>query len=446
VPDVLVCEGTLAPSRLPGQEIGVRRIHMSLRHAILVIDLGFGDAGKGTVVDHLVRRTESTAVVRFNGGPQAAHNVVTPDGRHHTFSHFGSGTFVPGVRTILSRFMLVEPYALLTEAAALAGAGVPDALGRLSVDPDCIVITPAHRAANRLRERARGDAAHGTCGIGFGEAVADAASADCLRVRDLRHPERVERALVSITRRKAMQLADVLATAEGPDPDARRRPDWIPHTAAFYEQTARLAAFDDRLPPLRGATGTVVFEGAQGVLLDETHGFQPHTTWSTTTYANADLLLDELGYTGGRQRVGVLRSYATRHGAGPLVTEDATLRPALPEPHNDDRGFQGAFRVGPFDAVAARYALSVVGRVDELALTHMDRLPVLPPHVCNRYEPTVGLSPDAAPDLAHCRPVYEPMQTSDPDGFAQRIAQLLERRVGLLSFGPTAADKRQVER
>ena len=96
--------------------------------------------------------------------------------------------------------------------------------------------------------------------------------------------------------------------------------------------------------------GTTVFEGAQGVLLDEWFGFHPHTTWSTTTFANADAVLDEAGFDGHRTRVGVLRTYFTRHGPGPLVTEDATLRPAAPEPHNADAGWQGRFRVGAFDA------------------------------------------------------------------------------------------------
>ena len=122
------------------------------RRAIIVIGLGFGDCGKGTIVDHLTRAPGAHTVVRFNGGPQAGHNVVLPDGRHHTFSQFGSGTFVGGVQTLLSRFMLVEPYALLNEANHLVQSGVPDPLDRLWIDKRCAVITPAHQAANRLRE------------------------------------------------------------------------------------------------------------------------------------------------------------------------------------------------------------------------------------------------------------------------------------------------------
>ena len=127
----------------------------------IVADLGYGDAGKGTVVDWLCSHGGAEpvhTVVRFNGGAQAAHNVVAPDGRHHTFAQFGSGTFTPGVRTHLSRFMLVDPAALAAEAAHLGSLGIRDALDRLTVDRDALLTTPYHRAANQARERARGDA------------------------------------------------------------------------------------------------------------------------------------------------------------------------------------------------------------------------------------------------------------------------------------------------
>ena len=116
---------------------------------LAVVDLGYGDAGKGTVVDALCASGPVTAVIRFNGGAQAAHNVITPQGRHHTFAQFGSGTF-QGVPTHLSRFVVVDPLALAAEAAAL---GNPFHL--LTVDGDALLATPWHRAANRDRERRR---------------------------------------------------------------------------------------------------------------------------------------------------------------------------------------------------------------------------------------------------------------------------------------------------
>src|SRR5690349_11063425 len=101
------------------------------------------------MVDYLVRRCESDLVVRFNGGPQAGHNVVLPDGPHHTFAQFGSGSFVPGVRTLLTRFVLIEPYAMLNEAKHLESLGVPDVMRRTFIDERCLVITPPQQIANR---------------------------------------------------------------------------------------------------------------------------------------------------------------------------------------------------------------------------------------------------------------------------------------------------------
>ena len=417
---------------------------MTTPPAILVVDLAYGDSGKGTVVDHLVRREGAATVVRFNGGPQAAHTVVTADGRTHTFSQFGSGSFVAGVATVLSRHVLIEPYALANEAAALAGNGAADAVGRLSVDPRCVVITPANRAANRLRERARGARAHGTCGIGFGSAVNDTIYRPDLVITaaELADRSTVARKLLASVRHKVSRLGAVLASADGLDAEALRRPDWIEHAVETYAALAWRVRIESATDVLNRSAGPVVFEGAQGVLLDEQFGFHPHTTWSTTTFANADRVLDAAGWAGERRRVGVVRSYFTRHGAGPLVTEDPSLRPQLPEPHNGDGGPQGPFRVGPFDAVAGRYAVTVAGRVDTLAITHLDRLPVLPPVVCTAYDPPVRLSAEATPRLAGCRPVYGPIDTADPAAFADRVGALLGVPVGLLSCGPTAADKR----
>ena len=139
---------------------------------VIVVDLGYGDAGKGTVVDWLCSRQDGRpvhAVVRFNGGAQAAHNVITRDGRCHAFAQFGAGTFTPGVRTHLSRFVLIDPLALAAEAAHLASLGLADALDLLTVDRDALLTTPYHQAANRAREIARGNDRHGSCGMGIGE-------------------------------------------------------------------------------------------------------------------------------------------------------------------------------------------------------------------------------------------------------------------------------------
>ncbi|QLQ38723.1 adenylosuccinate synthetase [Micromonospora robiginosa] len=402
---------------------------------VMVVDLGYGDAGKGTVVDALCATRPVHTVVRFNGGAQAAHNVVLRDGRAHTFAQFGAGTFRPGVRTHLARHVVVDPLALAAEADHLASVGVPDALDRLTVDSEALLATPYHRAANRARETARGADRHGSCGLGVGEAVAYglAHPDEAPRVADCHEP--------AVLRRRLTALRDRLTAELGPL-DAPPVADCLPAFAAFAD---RVAIVDRSW--LAGAlrAGTCVFEGAQGVLLDEWHGFHPYTTWSTTTFANAETLLAEAGMAGTAQRLGVLRVTTTRHGPGPLVTED----PALPfsDPRNPANPWQGGFRFGHFDAVAHRYALEVAGGVDGLALTHLD---LAGPHLrmCRRYADGLDrIVPGPPGDLARqealtgrlmlARPVLE----SVPGGWVAAVEGALGAPVLLTSRGPTVEEK-----
>jgi adenylosuccinate synthase len=327
----------------------------------IVVDLGYGDAGKGAVVDRLCRTGEFGAVVRFNGGAQAAHNVITADGRHHTFAQFGSGT-LRGVPSHLSRFVCVDPLALAAEADHLRALGVPDPYALLTVDRRAPLTTPYHAAANRLRERARGAARHGSCGMGVGETAAYA----------LAHPQDAPTAGDCTSRPRLLRLLrllrDRLADELGPLP-APAIEDCADAFAAFARTVA--VTGEEHLGRL-ARQAPLVLEGAQGVLLDEWHGFHPFTTWSTTTFANAETLLAEADQAGSALRLGVVRTYTTRHGPGPLVTENPELAPLLPEPHNGHGPWQGAFRVGHFDAVAHAYAAEVCGGVDALAITHLD--------------------------------------------------------------------------
>ena len=428
---------------------GVRAVRAARtpRH-IAVVDLGFGDAGKGTVVDRLCARARDEGrpidtVVRFNGGAQAAHNVVTDDGRHHTFAQFGSGTFTPGTRTHLSRYMMVDPLALAAEADHLRGLGVVDPFALLTVHRDAYLTTPYHAAANQARERARGDDRHGSCGMGVGETAARAlADPDRVpRARDCLSPIRLRRVLTG--------LRDAVIAEFGPLP----MPEPGACVEAFLGFGRAVRLVDDAYTHtlLRGRR--VVFEGAQGVLLDEWHGFHPYTTWSTTTFANVDALAGGAGAE--VYRLGVLRTYTTRHGAGPLPTEDAAATAALPDAHNGTGRWQGRFRVGHFDAVAHRYAVAACAGVDGLALTHTDvRLGEAGARVglgvVRAYE---GRGPMVSPmpDLDHsarntalmlaARPVVE--AAPGPREWPEFAAAELGTPVTLLSFGPRTRDKRE---
>src|SRR3954451_18527619 len=345
--------------------------------ALVIVDLGFGDAGKGLLTDFLVRRTGARVVVRYNGGAQAGHNVVTPDGRHHTFAQLGSGSFVEGVRTFLSRHVVIHPTALLAEAAVLAAKGVPDALSRLRISERALMITPFHQAAGRLRELARGAARHGSCGVGVGEAVGDALERpeEAVTAGDLRDPARLRPRLRRLRERKRHEIETFAGAALAGEAAARELSvfasdglldRWLAEAGRLA--TLGLIAGDSTLADWLAAAGAAVFEGAQGVLLDEWAGFHPYTTWSRCTLENALGLLAEAAPDAEVRRIGVLRAHAVRHGPGPLPTETSELRSAVRE-HNGFGEWQGAVRYGWLDAVLARYALDAVGPLDALALT-----------------------------------------------------------------------------
>ncbi len=434
------------------------------RRATVVVDLGLGDQGKGTMVDWLARTREVDVVARYNGGAQAGHNVVTPDGRHHTFAQLGAASFLPGVRTVLSRHVAISPWALLVEDAHLARAGVGDGLARTEIAEDAIVVTPFHGAANRLRERARGSARHGSVGVGVGEAVSAARRGDeSLRADDVRDAARARAILERIEERVRDERADERRALRG-DAAAREDVAWLEDAAlarvsaeALDAFRARAAIVDERAIQrrLRASRG-VVLEGAQGVLLDEAYGFHPHTTWSDCTPRQALALLRECAWDGAVDVLGVARAYATRHGEGPLVTEDRALTVALPEPHNTGAGWQGAFRVGHADGVALRYAIAACERVDALAIARVDRVapPAMRREIAVAYELEgrrvselrAGADLEAQAALTRALAGARPEYASSADVAAHLAA--IEReagvRIAVVSEGPTARDKRAI--
>jgi len=242
----------------------------------LLVDLGFGDAGKGLLTDFLARRLGRGVVVRYNGGAQAGHNVLTPDGRHHTFAQFGAGTFVPGVRTYLSRYVVIHPTALLVEGDLLQQKGVGDAYSRLRISAGALVITPFHQAANRIREMARGEARHGSCGVGVGEAVEDALTAPetALRAADLLQPPALRQKLQAIREQKYHQIRPLCSAISDPllsqELDIFTRDEILENWLAAIERIRQLEliAPDETLREWLEESEQVIFEGAQGVLLD----------------------------------------------------------------------------------------------------------------------------------------------------------------------------------
>ncbi|MFH0133598.1 adenylosuccinate synthetase [Variovorax sp. VaC1] len=428
---------------------------------VSLLGLGFGDCGKGLYTDHLCGAWRAHTVVRFNGGAQAGHNVVLADGRHHTFSQFGAGSFHAGVATVLASPVVVHPTALRVEEEALRRVGVHDAFSRLLVDARCRVTTPFHQAAGRLREWARGAKAHGSCGVGVGETVRQALAAPdaALHYGDLLNParalEKLEASRTSLRREFAaidalpshVEAAQELAMLDD-DSLATR---WLDAVAPCLRQSPPASA--DEIGQRLARPGTVLFEGAQGVLLDEWRGFHPHTTWSTISTAAVEAVLHEVGIASPVQHLGVLRSYLTRHGAGPLPTHDRALDTRLAEPHNADEGWQGIFRRGHPDAVLLRHALDAVGPLDGLVASHLDAIDGTGLRWCGSHRLPDGSILSSLPrsnavhDLDHqhaltqllhsARPVYEPGVIASPQAWIERVEALSGLPVRYGAFGPT---------
>jgi len=418
----------------------------------MVVGLGYGDEGKGSVVDYLARQTKTSLVVRYNGGAQAAHNVVTPEGGHHTFAQFGSGSFVPGSATYLSRYMLVNPLNLYTEGKHLIELGVPEVWGRLFIDMDAIIITPWHVAANRARERARGDARHGSCGQGIGETRADALAGTRLRAKDLlSSPEDLKTQLKNIRDYKDAQLHAELGhglPSQGSEADEEEYLNRVVSLYMALPETVHVVG-DDEVETLFEGPEQIIFEGAQGVLLDQDYGWHPHTTWSKTTLHNAEQLMLDYGCTGDVvTRWGVTRAYATRHGAGPLPTENSQTGGV--EAHNNNDKWQGPFRIGGFDAITFDYALAAQP-VDKLALTCVDQVGIGGQYVCCGYqiggvtvkrvqfweETTLERQQEVTNMLYNAVPEYVIFEGLEQ--FINWIDAIVP--IGLTSMGPTADEK-----
>jgi adenylosuccinate synthase len=340
-----------------------------MKQAYIIAGLAFGDCGKGKMTDFLTRHYHADLVVRYNGGPQAAHTVVLPNGTEHTFSQFGSGTLA-GAATHLSKYMLVEPMALQREADVLRSKGIADPFDRLTIDPNCVIITPWHRLMNRLREVLD---RHGSVGLGVGEARMDELDGFKLvagQLKDLSETIAMLRTHRCIKLAQAAELLRATPKILGKnyaDQMEQVDPGMVANDLCSIFKEVELLSTGQACQD----SATVVFEGAQGVLLDETVGYQPpHVSWTNCTFQNADKLLEDSGWKWEVKRIGVLRTYFTRHGMGPFPTEDTSFN--FPEKHNGTHPWMGSFRQGRFDYNLAKYAIEKVGKIDCIALTHCD--------------------------------------------------------------------------
>lgn len=288
---------------------------------MIVLGLGYGDEGKGLSTSFLCSQTPKPLVVRFNGGHQAGHTVVYHDHRH-VFSSFGAGT-LQGVPSYWSRYCTFFPTAVVNEHEALPIKPI------LYVDPLCPVTTPYDVYFNHLQNK---DTQHGTVGVGFGATLRRHENYYKLYVQDLYYPKVLQEKLRLIAQYYQLEHLDIRRFLE----DVELAKDII-----RLSDSSIISKY------------TPVFEGAQGLLLDQDFGFFPHVTRSNTSSKNA------LNLHACKEVYYVTRTYQTRHGNGYLSLEDQPLKLINAEKEtNVLNDHQGSFRKAPLDVEMLNYALT----------------------------------------------------------------------------------------
>lgn len=324
--------------------------------ARVVIGSSFGDEGKGLVTDYLCSQGAGV-VVRFNGGSQAGHTVVTPEGERHVFRHFGSGTFCE-VPTFLSQFFVCNPILFFQERDQLIALGYHPTV---YAHPDCLVTTFMDMLINQTIENRRAGKRHGSCGIGFHETMNRSSVKELkITMADLWNGgKRLEAQLTEI----CGKYAKFRCGETFDDPQA---------IAAFIECCNHFAQCVNPLGI--GQCKDPVFEGAQGLLLDQNNKeFFPHVTHSNTGMKNVNVLCAQAGIT-EKEIYYVSRTYLTRHGAGPLPKEDPSM--SFEDETNQPNQFQGKLRFAPLDfgALRSRIKADAGSNEHKLVLTHCDQL------------------------------------------------------------------------
>jgi adenylosuccinate synthase len=346
----------------------------------IVAGYGFGDEGKGTIVDYLAELTGIKNNIRYNGGHQAAHYVVK-NKVLHCFSQFGSSTLIPNTKTILSKYMLIEPYALEVEANLLDKKGIKDIRSRLYIDEKCLVVTPMHKLVNQMREILN---RNGSCGLGVGETILDNSRfKNSLKAEDILDIDVTcdkLRYLLSVKTDHAEQIlaSDPLNTELQEKCGAIKKINIDDISNDYFEISSRVCI--DNTDSFYSEPA--IYEGSQGVLLDVDYGFHPYVTKTKTTFDNA-VQLCKTPY----KKIAVMRPYLTRHGNGPFPTEDDTLGMIIPDINNVYNYWQGKFRVGHQDLLLMKYAISVSGKPDYIAMTNIDKINMIEGvELCIAYE------------------------------------------------------------
>ena len=416
---------------------------------VAVVGAQWGDEGKGKIVDWLAERADM--VVRFQGGHNAGHTLVV-GGTTYKLSLLPSG-IVRGTPSVIGNGVVLDPWHLRDEIARLGEQGVVATPDTLRIADTCALILPFHRDLDALREDASGAGKIGTTRRGIGPAYEDKVGRRALRVCDLAHLDDLEPQLDRLTAHH-----DALRAGFGVEPIDR---------AALVEQLREIAGFVlpfakpvwRDLNEARARGRRILFEGAQGILLDVDHGTYPFVT-SSNTIAGTAAGGSGLGPSAVGFVLGIAKAYTTRVGSGPFPTElsDETGERLGVRGHEFGTVTGRKRRCGWFDAVLVRQSAAVSG-ITGIALTKLDVLDGFDEiAVCTGYRlrgETLDYFPSHAADQAAVEPVYETMEgwsgtTAGARSWAdlpaqaikyiRRIEELIRCPVTLVSTSPQRAD------
>jgi len=417
---------------------------------VVVIGTQWGDEGKGKIVDLLTER--AVAVARFQGGHNAGHTLVI-DGQTTVLSLIPSGILHEHVSCLIGNGVVLSLDALMREAQKLIDKGVP-VFDRLRIAPNCPLILPSHVALDHAREKARGVNAIGTTGRGIGPAYEDKVARRALRVSDLFQRERFASKLGEMLDFHNFMLQHYFKL---PAVDFQKTLD---EQLAMAEHVQPLVAdVTDILQRLRTAGANVIFEGAQGAMLDVDLGTYPYVTSSNTTagYAGTGTGIGPRNFD---YVLGIVKAYTTRVGAGPFPTElhDETGEYLQRVGHEFGAVTGRRRRCGWFDAVAIRRSI-IHSSVSGLCMTKLDVLDGLDAiRICTGYRMrgdasgTTHADPPLLVDaIAEVEPVYEELPgwkestvgetryealPSAARAYLQRIGELVGASIDIVSTGP----------
>jgi adenylosuccinate synthase len=413
---------------------------------VVVIGTQWGDEGKGKIVDWLTE--EAQGVVRFQGGHNAGHTLVI-GGRKTVLRLIPSGILHPAVSVYIGNGVVLSPTALLQEIGELEAAGV-EVRARLKISPACPLVLPYHVALDQAREGAMGDAKIGTTGRGIGPAYEDKIARRAIRLQDLLYPDRFAAKLKAVLEYHNFVLTQYFKRDPVPFEATRDA------TLALVPQLAPMVAdVAGLLQAARRRGESLLFEGAQGALLDVDHGTYPYVTSSNclagAAASGAGVGVHFLDYV-----LGIAKAYTTRVGTGPFPTElTDDVGAGLAKRGNEFGSVTGRpRRCGWLDLPALTRSLQLNG-VDGLCITKLDVLDGLPEvKIATGYlvngEP-LALLPSGADAVAECVPVYETLPgwsgstvgvktfdalPANARAYLERIEALAGVPIAMVSTGP----------